>query len=168
MAGNCDEHSIGLIWWPPARVRVEVVGVVMVLWRRTVCLTGCGSIWAAFTTCSSLRFSCANTTSRMYFSTPRPAATRTLPHPEDSWNIWDVNQRAVSGWLCKSVCGCLSLYCYDGTEVFKKNRRCECTWDVPEDRFIAQRLAFSADMDGSFMEIQLLIQGSALSQMFFL
>lgn len=101
-------------------------------------------------------------------------------HASSSWGhtrilgIFEVwNQRAVSGWLCKSVCGCLSLYCYDGTEVFEKNRRLavnacgmfQRTGLLLRGCFF---IAFSADLDGWFMEIQLLIQGSALSQMFFL
>lgn len=51
------------------------------------------------------------------------------------------------------MCGCLSLYCYDGTEVFEKNRRLavnacgmfQRTGLLLRGCFF---IAFSADLDG--------------------
>ncbi len=86
---------------------------------------------------------CANTTSRMYSPRVLHAEACRDTHASSSWGFLEYlrcESASVSGWLCKSVCGCLSLYCYDGTEVFEED--CGCMWDVPEDRFIAQRLLF--------------------------
>ncbi len=143
----------------------EVVGVVMALWRRvrTVCLTGCGSIWATFTTCSCLRFlllSCENTTSCIYL--PLACVSPCVPHAEACHDTHTsqinlrthgfleylrcgISERLVGDYvnyvnLCAVVCLCTVMM---GLKFLRRTGfGCECMWDVPEDRFIAQSLFF--------------------------